>query len=78
MDMLDQVSDLTPDVGGLMTDFQPSGTGRGAVPKRSELRITQRVVERLRVEDKHVVFWDRDLTGFGVRAFPSGGRVYVA
>ena len=47
------------------------------MPKRSELRITQRVVEALRVEDKHVVFWDRDLAGFGIRVHASGRKVYV-
>ena len=47
------------------------------MPKRSELRITQRVVERLCVEDKHTVFWDRDLPGFGIRVHASGRKVYV-
>ena len=39
--------------------------------------ISKRTVEALGVE-KDTVFWDRDLTGFGVRAYPSGARVYVA
>ena len=58
------------------------------MPKRSTLRLTERVVERhktlsnrtvagLRVE-RDSVFWDRDLTGFGVRLYPSGGKVYIA
>ncbi len=38
--------------------------------------ISKRTVEALRVE-KDTVFWDRELTGFGVRVYPSGGRVYV-
>ena len=37
------------------------------MPKRSELRITKRTINALRVEDKDAVFWDRDLAGFGVR-----------
>ena len=41
------------------------------MPKRSELRITQRVVERLRVEEKDAVFWDRDLAGFVMYDFIS-------
>ena len=24
------------------------------------------------------MFWDRDLTGFGVRVYPTGGKVYIA
>ena len=47
------------------------------MPKRSELRITQRVVERLCVEEKDAVFWDRDLAGFGIRVHASGRKVYV-
>ena len=39
--------------------------------------ISKRTVEALSV-DKDTVFWDRELTGFGVRVYPSGGKVYVA
>ena len=35
------------------------------MPKRSTLRLTKRIVDRLRVEEKDSIFWDRDLTGFG-------------
>ena len=28
--------------------------------------------------ERDTVFWDRDLTGFGVRVYPSGGKVFVA
>ena len=28
--------------------------------------------------EKDTVFWDQELTGFGVRVYPTGGRVYVA
>ena len=38
--------------------------------------LSNRTVERLSVE-KDTVFWDRDLTGFGVRVYPAGGKVYV-
>ena len=34
-------------------------------------------MEKLSVEDKHVVFWDRDLAGFGIRVHASGRKVYV-
>ena len=33
--------------------------------------ISRRTVEALRAE-KDTVFWDRELTGFGVRVYPSG------
>ena len=39
--------------------------------------ISMRMVEALKVE-KDTVFWDRELTGFGVRVYPGGGKVYVA
>ena len=33
--------------------------------KLRERRITKRTVDGLSVEDKDVVFWDRELAGFG-------------
>ena len=38
--------------------------------------ISNRTVEALKV-DKDTVFWDRELSGFGVRVYPSGGKVYI-
>ena len=38
--------------------------------------ISRRTVEALSVA-KDTVFWDDKLTGFGVRVYPSGARVYV-
>ena len=38
--------------------------------------LSNRTVERLKVE-KDTVFWDRELTGFGVQVYPTGGKVYV-
>ena len=38
--------------------------------------ITDRVVDAL-AADRDTVVWDRALTGFGVRVYPSGARVYV-
>ena len=40
-------------------------------------RINNRTVNTLEVETD-TVFWDRRLAGFGVRAYPSGARVYIA
>ena len=39
--------------------------------------ISRRTVEALSVE-KDTVFWDSELPGFGVRVYPSGGKVYIA
>ena len=48
------------------------------MPRRSGLRISKREVDRLSVEGRDRVFWDRDLPGFGVRVYPSGSKIYVA
>ena len=34
--------------------------------------LSNRVVDRLSVEGKDVIYWDRDLPGFGVRVYRSG------
>lgn len=47
------------------------------MPRRSQLRITKRTVDALRVQEKDAVFWDRDLAGFGVRVHATGRKVYV-
>ena len=39
--------------------------------------ISKRAVDGLSVGDKDAVFWDRELSGFGVRVYPSGAKVYV-
>ena len=54
---------------GLMTVFAlpAQQAGAGSMPKRSELRITKRTLDALRVEGKDAGFWDRDPAGFGVR-----------
>ena len=39
--------------------------------------LTKRIVNRLAVDDKDAVFWDRELPGFGLRVYPSGAKVYV-
>ena len=47
------------------------------MPRRSTLRLTTRIVDRLQVDDKDAIFWDRDLAGFGVRVHATGRKVYV-
>ena len=39
--------------------------------------LSNRAVGKLEVE-KDTVFWDGELTGFGVRVYPTGSKVYVA
>ena len=39
--------------------------------------LSNRAVGKLKVE-KDTVFWDSELTGFGVRVYPTGARVYIA
>ncbi len=38
--------------------------------------VSRRTVEALKVE-KDTVFWDSELSGFGVRVYPSGSKYYV-
>ena len=45
--------------------------------QRQYRKLSKRVVDRLAVDDKDTVVWDRDLPGFGVRVYPSGRKVYV-
>ena len=39
--------------------------------------LSNRTVSALRVTHD-TVFWDRHFTGFGVRVYPSGGKIYIA
>ena len=39
--------------------------------------LSGREVDRLSVEGRDRIFWDRELAGFGVRVYPSGRKVYV-
>ena len=47
------------------------------MPGRNAIRITKRSVDTLAVERGDAVFWDRNLTGFGVRVYATGRKVYV-
>lgn len=44
--------------------------------KLQSMTISRRTVNALRV-DRDTVFWDSELPGFGVRAYPSGSKMYV-
>ena len=50
---------------------------RGKMPKRSDLKLTKRTVDALVVEGKDIIFWDRELAGFGVRVHATGRKTYV-
>ena len=45
--------------------------------ERQDIILSKRIIDRLAVDDKDAVFWDRDLPGFGIRVYPSGVKVYV-
>ncbi len=47
------------------------------MPKRSDLKLTKRAVDALKVEGKDAIFWDRELAGFGVRVHATGRKTYV-
>ena len=47
------------------------------MPRRSTFRLTKRLVDGLKVEEKDTIFWDRDLPGFGVRVHATGRKLYV-
>ena len=53
------------------------GAGTSRWPRTNIARYTKRIVDRLAVDDKDAVFWDRELPGFGLRVYPSGAKVYV-
>ena len=45
--------------------------------QRQYRTLTKRSVDRLSVNGKDAIFWDRELPGFGVRVYPSGKKVFV-
>ena len=47
------------------------------MPRRSDVKLTKRVVDALSVEKSDAAFWDRELAGFGVRVYATGRKVYV-
>ena len=47
------------------------------MPKRSDLKLTKRTVDALEVKEKDAVFWDRELSGFGVRVHVTGRKTWV-
>ena len=45
--------------------------------KLTSATISRRTVEKLPVGEREAVFWDTELSGFGVRVYPSGSKVYL-
>ena len=43
----------------------------------NKIVISRKIVEGLPASDREVVFWDRELSGFGIRMYPSGSKVYI-
>ena len=39
--------------------------------------LSNRVVDGLRAGDREIIYWDRDLPGFGVRVYPNGAKTYL-
>ena len=39
--------------------------------------LSMRTVDGLSGDGKDIIFWDRELQGFGVRVYPSGTKVYL-
>ena len=44
------------------------------MPKRSALKLTERIVERLKADGKDAFFWDRGLAG---RVYTTGRTLYI-
>ena len=47
------------------------------MPRKSQLKLTRRVVDALSADGREIVAWDRDLPGFGVRVHVNGRKTYV-
>ena len=47
------------------------------MPRLNGTTISRRTVEALPTGEREAVFWDHELSGFGVRVYPSGTKVYL-
>ncbi len=47
------------------------------MPKRSTLKLTKRIVEKLKAEDKDAIYWDGELAGLGVRVHATGRKLFI-
>ena len=47
------------------------------MPRKSTIRLNKRVIDGLAVESGDAVFWDREVSGFGIRVYASGRKIFV-
>ena len=45
--------------------------------RRNDNFLSSPAVDALPVADRDIIYWDRDLTGFGVRVYRTGSKVYL-
>ncbi len=45
--------------------------------RRKGASLSNRTVDGLRAEDRDVIYWDRNLPGFGVRVYRTGSKIYL-
>ena len=50
---------------------------RRSSSNRKRRSLSNRVVDALPVADRDIVYWDKDLPGFGVRVYATGSKAYV-
>ena len=50
---------------------------RRSSSNRKRRSLSNRVVDALPVADTDIVYWDKDLPGFGVRVYATGSKVYL-
>ncbi len=50
---------------------------RRSPSNRKRRSLSNRVVDALPVADTDIVYWDKDLPGFGVRVYATGSKVYL-
>ena len=51
---------------------------RRSPSNRKRRSLSNRVVDALPVADTDIVYWDKDLPGFGVRVYATGSKAYCA
>ena len=47
------------------------------MPGNAAVKLTMRTVDALSTGNRDALYWDRDLTGFGIRVYRTGRKVYI-
>ena len=68
---------LAPPDGRVARSRQRNFSQAPAMRSPNKLTLSRRAVDALPVAEREIVFWDRDLSGFGVRVHPTGSKVYI-